>query len=377
MMSISRVGIVFCLCTALASCTFVRTVGYNFAGINDYKKFPANTIQNAGTPFQFTDVTQDWKTLHPSKYKVSDSKRMSLDDFLPDSKTVAFLVIRNDSILYQNYFHKYDENSVVASFSMAKSFVSALIGCAIADGKITSVEDSMTHYMTELRGKGLGSIRIRHLLQMTSGLHSVEGYANPFSDVARMYYGKNIRKFITRSRKEDPPGMAFEYISANSQILGMIVERATGQSLAAYLEQKIWMHTGMEHPATWSLDSKNSGMEKAFCCINSTARDFARFGRLYLNKGNWNGKQLIPESWVQSSTRIEAKEGSSRNYQYQWWIPSSKGDFCARGILGQYIYVNPASGHIIVRLGKSEGNINWIRIFREIAGYSEEELKNK
>jgi CubicO group peptidase (beta-lactamase class C family) len=178
----------------------------------------------------------------------------------------------------------------------------------------------------------------------------------------------NLIKSIKKLRLKRAPGQSFEYVSGNTQLLGLILERALkGKTVTQYLQEKLWTPLGMEYAASWSIDSEQSGLEKTFCCLNARARDYAKIGRLYLNKGNWNGKQIVPEKWVQESTKIDTTAGSAFYYQYQWWLPSTDGDFMAHGILGQYIYVNPKNKVIIVRLGKTEGKTNWEDVFSALA----------
>ncbi len=133
------------------------------------------------------------------------------------------------------------------------------------------------------------------------------------------------------------------------------------------MQEKLWQPMQMEYDASWSLDKKNGGVEKTFCCVNARARDFAKLGRLYLNKGNWNGKQIVSKQWVETSTKIDTTNGSAWHYQYSWWLPTKNGDFMAIGILGQYIYVNPAKNLVIVRMGKQVGGVNWREIMPAIA----------
>lgn len=349
----------------LTGCTAGRMIVYQFSDIKDYKKFPSRPLEAPNQPFLFAE---DPGYLKAHNIRVThQGHRYDLDEWLPNTPTVAFLVIRNDSILYENYFNKYERESIVASFSSAKSFVSALVGFALQDGKILSVEDSMTHYLTELQGKGLGGVKIRHLLQMTSGIHHAENYFNPFAGVAKLYYGHNIRRQVLHLKPEYKPGFYFKYRSIDTQLLGLVVERATGQSLTSYMQEKIWTPLGMESDASWSIDRKKNGIEKAYCCINAIGRDFAKFGRLYLNEGNWNGTQLLPAEWVQKSTEVNTDEGSAWYYQYQWWLASREGEYFAEGHLGQFIYVNPKKKTVIVRLGKNYGDVTWVEVFREIA----------
>jgi CubicO group peptidase (beta-lactamase class C family) len=351
----------------LTACTGGRMLVYNFSDIKDYKRFPSRALPASGQPFKFAE--RDPAYLQGKDIRITHQNRHEhLDSLLEMSNTVAFMVIQHDTILYERYLRHYEQQSWVASFSMAKSYTSALMGCAIADGKVGSIDDYMVDYLPELKGKDLDDVTIRHLLQMTSGIHHEENYYNPFAGVARLYYGRNLHKQITKISKEMPAGHYFKYKSINTQLLGEIVCRATGKPLADYLHEKIWGPMGTEYPASWSIDQARNGMEKAFASINATARDFAKFGRLYLHKGNWDGQQLIPASWVEVSTKVDATNGSTWYYQYQWWLPTKEGDYMANGHLGQYIYVNPAKDLIIVRLGKNEGRVSWGQAFVEIAG---------
>ena len=347
----------------LSSCKVGRFVIYNFADIKDHKKFPAREIEKPEESFTFAKLD----TLKPPRQITIKGDSLEWREFLKDQKTVAFLIIRNDTIIAEDYLYDYDEASIVPSFSMAKSFVSALIGCAIEDGYIKSVDEPVTKYIPELKDEGFDEVTIEHLLQMTSGLDFNESYVNPFGDAATYYYGRNLPKAIKRSKLEVPPGERFQYVSGDTQFLTYILDQALGEkSVSTYLEEKIWKPLGMEYDASWSLDRKN-GLEKGFCCLNARARDYAKFGRLYLNKGNWNGKQIVPEEWVAQSTRVDTSNGSAKYYQYQWWLPSEKGDFNAEGILGQYIYVNPAKNFIAVRLGKKYGDLNWANFMALLA----------
>ena len=298
-------------------------------------------------------------------------KEYDFETYLKKNRTVAFLVVQNDSIQYERYFKKYDHASIVPSFSMAKSVTSILIGCAIDDGLIESVHEPVTKYIPELQHRGFDAVTIEHLLQMTSGLDFNESYVNPFGDAATFYYGTNLRRSISRMKLKHPPGTQFNYVSGDTQILGLLLERALkGKTVTAYLQEKLWSPLGMEYDASWSVDRKRNSLEKTFCCINARARDFAKIGRLYMNQGRWNGQQIVSEDWVKQSTAIDTTNGSAWYYQYQWWIPSERGDFMAVGILGQHIYVNPNKNLIIVRLGKARGKANWRQLLVEIAhGY--------
>ncbi|HNS11028.1 MAG TPA: serine hydrolase [Bacteroidia bacterium] len=365
---------IICLFVFLAlfistGCKVGRFVWYNYSNITDHEIFPSRPLHKSGAPFQFFHADQR-KSIE-NQVKIVNSKRndFSLLSFLEESPTVAFLIIRNDTILYEKYFDGYEESSTVASFSMAKSYVSALIGIAIAEGKIVSEDDLVIKYVPELKvSPGWDKVTIHHLLQMSSGIRSSEAYNTPFSGAASIYYGRTLRKNVRNLKIEKEPMSGFEYKSINTQLLGLILERATGKSQTEYLDEKIWKPLSMEFDASWSIDKQNNGLEKSFCCINAKARDFAKFGRLYLNKGNWNGVQVIPGDWVEKSTKINQEKGAAWFYNRQWWIGSeAHGDFSAIGHLGQYIYVMPKKNLILVRLGKSRGNEDWINVLRQVA----------
>ncbi|HLV51767.1 MAG TPA: serine hydrolase [Flavobacterium sp.] len=357
------IAITLLFLTTLNSCKVGRFVVYNFADINDHKKFPARNIETGTNTFLFSATT---KGKVPKDLYINE-KSYPFEQYLKDNKTVAFLIIQNDTIQYEKYWEKYDETSIVPSFSMAKSITSILIGCAIDDKLIQSVNEPITNYIPELKQNGFEKVTIEHLLQMTSGLKFNEGYTNPFGDVATFYYGTNLRKAISKMKLKSEPGKEFEYLSGNTQLLGLVLERALkDKTITSYLEEKIWIPLEMEFDASWSLDKKKNGLEKTFCCINARARDYAKIGRLYLNKGKWNGKQIVSEDWVMQSTKIDTTKGSVGYYQYQWWLPTQTGDFMAQGILGQYIYVHPEKNLVIVRLGKNEGKADWWEILSSL-----------
>lgn len=342
----------------MSSCKVGKFIYYNTANITDYKIFPNREIKNDSTNiFYFKTATDNNLTL-----ELKDGS--SFEDFIKKSKTVAFLVIQNDTIKYEKYFNNYDDESIVASFSMAKSFTSFLIGCAIEDEYINSVYDPITLYIPELKENGFDNVTIENLLQMTSGLNFNESYYSPFGHAATFYYGSNLEKSTLKLKLKNKPNQTTEYVSGNTQLLGVVLDRVlTNKNISEYLEEKLWKKVGMEYDASWSIDKKKNGIEKTFCCINARTIDFAKFGRLYLNKGNWEGKQIISKEWVEKSTKIDISNGSSGNYQYQWWIPNNEGDFIAEGILGQFIFVSPSENLIIVRLGEKYGNINWENTF--------------
>lgn len=346
--------------TLLTSCQLGRFVFYNFADIKDHKKFQSRPLNANASSFNF-------QTTNKGKFP-KELNNIPFDKYLEDNKTVAFLIIKNDTIQYEKYFKGYDKESIVPSFSMAKSVTSILIGCAIDEGLIKSVDEPITNYIPELKKNGFDKVTIKHLLQMTSGIKFNESYVNPFGDAASFYYGLNLRKEIGKMKLKTEPGKKFEYVSGNTQLLGLVLERSLKEkTITSYLQEKIWTPLEMEYDASWSIDRKKNGLEKTFCCLNARARDFAKIGRLYKNKGNWNGKQIVSQKWVEESTKLDTSNGSANFYQYQWWLPTPNEDFMAEGILGQFVYVNPSKDLIIVRLGKKEGKADWWTIFTSLA----------
>lgn len=364
MMSIRFLLVILSCALFASSCKVSRFIVYNFADINDHKKFPSRPLNPGEDTFYFTEATGAWSP----EPVVVDEVAVPFDQYLEQNHTVAFLIIRNDSILYERYFDGYEQASVVPSFSMAKSVTSILIGSALDEGLIQSTEEPITRYIPELKGEGFDAITIKHLLQMTSGVKFNESYYNPFGDAATFYYGTNLRRAIRGMKIEAEPGKRFKYSSGDTQLLGLVLERALkNKTITQYLEETLWQPLGMQYPASWSIDRKKDGLEKTFCCINAPAIDYAKIGRLYLHKGNWNGEQIISQDWVEESTKIDSTDGSAWIYQHQWWLPSRNGDFLADGHLGQYIYVNPNSNMVIVRLGRKPGDVSWRRVFRKLA----------
>lgn len=355
---ISRLLLLATISLVCNSCLVGRFGWYNFSNITDHKIFPSRPLAKADVPFRFAEARPEMR--------IGKIDLTKLDSIVKANKSVAFLIIRNDSLLYENYYKGYEAQSTVASFSMAKSYTSALIGAAIADGFIKSVDDPITHYITELKGKkGFEEITIKHLLLMTSGVKANESYYNPLGQAAKLYYGRSLRRYLKHIKTAYEPGTKFAYRSVNTQLLGFVVERATGKSITEYMNERIWKYLGAEYEASWSIDKKNKGMEKTFCCINAKARDFAKFGRLYLNRGNWNGKQLLPAQWIEESTTYIETDGAVFFYKYQWWL--AKYGYFASGLHGQFIYVNPSRNVILVRLGEKEGNINWPSFFDKVS----------
>jgi CubicO group peptidase (beta-lactamase class C family) len=361
-----RAVLIISLIFILSSCHVARYVWWNYADINDCKKFPADTLSNAPPSFRFYSAHHPLTFTLPAEFRAG-CDTCSLDSYLMKEHTVAFLVIRNDTLLYEHYYKGYSREAIFPSFSVTKSYVSALTGIAIDEGYIKSVDQPVTDFIPELKANGFDKVTIKDLLEMRSGIDFSENYVNPFGRIAKFYYGLNLKKYTLDLKVVSEPGTFYNYQSANAQILAMVLERATGKRISDYLDEKIWKPLGMESDGSWNLDSKKHRDVKAFCCINGRAVDFAKFGRLYLNDGKWDNKEVIPAGWVHESLHITNDSKDSQGYPYTYfWRVTDQHDFFAKGLLGQFIYVSPGKNAIIVRIGTKSGDINWPKFIRGI-----------
>jgi hypothetical protein len=359
-----------------------RLITQNVADVYDYKKYENRVIKGSKKPFQFAKKLEEDYVEALFQDRVERSGFSSFDEWAEKSQTTALIFIRKDTILYEKYFNGFSRDSYFHSQSMAKSFISFLIGAAIDDGLISGVDDPMTKFIPELkeRNPDFEKITIKNLLEMRSGLAYNTSYIPgtyihaPWHDEAIGYYHPNVRKLLLK--KVDivtEPGKSFQYNNYNTSYLGLIIERATNKTVSEYLQEKLWSQV-MEYDALFSIDSKKSGFEYMPSRLIARAIDYARFGRLFLNEGNWNGKQVISKDWVLESTR-ENKSiprdiypdwfgGDNCNhvyYNYQWWGNAncdSTFQFVANGNLGQTIYVVPEKETVIVHCGNSLEHYN-------------------
>ena len=372
-------------CSSWRSSYWARVVVWNNVGIGDHKIFPKRMF---ATRAPATRLARGGAALDGSSRPAALTGYLervgasSLDDFLEKTDSTAFLVVHNGQLVYESYFNGYERDSINTSFSVAKSFASALIGFAIDDGLINDVSDPITKYIPELEGADYDAITIRHLLTMTSGIR-YSGSHQPWTDAARAYYEPDLREFALTIVAEESPGKSWEYNNYHPILIGMIVERVTGERVSEYLERKIWKPLGMEFAGSWSLD--NTGFEKMESGINARSIDFAKFGLLFLNDGSWNGERILSQSWVHESTRLNEQDSSilrgvrpghemskeASAYKYFWWInprPDVEDDFFAAGNLGQYIYASPNKGTVIVRNGRSWGGFErWVDFMHDLS----------
>jgi CubicO group peptidase (beta-lactamase class C family) len=358
-----------------------RVLRWRTSDVYDYLVFPERPIANADAVFLFQDQTgkKDIDGTFEALSQIED-----LDEFIKDTSTQALLVVEDDVLLYEQYGPGFQRDSIVTSFSAAKSFGSLLIGVAIDQGYISSVNDPITMYIPELaeRDVRFEQIAIRDLLKMSSGIKYEEF---PFlnGDDALTYYYPDLRQLaINKTEIVGQPGESFLYNNYHPLLIGIILERATGQQVAEFFEKNIWQKIGTEYSASWSLDE--AGFEKMESGINARAIDFAKFGRLLLNEGEWDGEQVISAQWIKESIRDEGHPGDYYEtsfgpeirdaaeggyYQYMWYGLKRDGgvdDFYAAGRYGQLIYVSPQANLVIVRNGETYGPemglFDWIEI---------------
>lgn len=325
----------------------VRTIyvnGHTTAYLEDYKEFDNRQIEKS-------NIAQPW-AIHKEYNKVTATPE--LEKTLKEIGTIAFLIIKNDSIWHENYYDGFDKDSKSNSFSMAKSVVSASLGKAIMEGKIKSLDQPVADFFPQFKEGKAAKMTVGDLSSMTSGLNWDESYYSPFSVTTRAYFDNDLNKVILGLKVVDEPGKEYKYLSGNTQLLAMVIEKATGKSMANYVSDKFWKPMGAENEALWETDDKD-GIVKAFCCIASNARDFARFGKLYKQYGKWNGKQILDSAFVAKS--ITPRFKASPQYGYGWWLSNYNGKkiFSMRGHLGQYVIVIPEDELIIVRLGHEKG----------------------
>jgi len=337
------------LATNFWGCTAVRTVVHNFADLDDYRIFANRTIANDGTPSPLRTLAGAPGFLLDLEVPDKTGALVRLDRYLDSTRTAAFIVMRDDRIVYERYARGFDERSLFNSFSIAKSVMSTLVGIALSEGRIRSLDATVADYRPELATSAYGAVRIRALLTMTSG---VGDRPSLLPGSAQYYYGDDLHEAISGARAESRPANGWRYSEADAQVLGFVLEAAVGESVSDYLAEKLWKPLGMESPGLWALDHEG-GMEKAFCCISARARDFARFGLLQLHRGRWNGRQLVPEEWISRSVLPGIRTPDGYTHRHLWWMPAgNEGDYYGYGHNGQYLYVNPASRTVIVKFSE-------------------------
>ena len=369
---------------SVTSCAIVR--GYRADGpygphIFSFERHPHETVPNGPETFRFpvADKRADWiDTLHFFTQEPEYVNLTLAEALEPKGQTQGVLIIHHDRIVYEKLWGDFTSDRLATVFSISKSITSLLCGVAVDDGYIRSIDDPVTDYLPELK-KGdpmWQKLTIRHLLNMRSGLDFDDTYSLTLKDLkrlnamARLNYGHHLMRQIRGLKFRCEPGTEFRYESMTSQILGVVVERASGKRYADYLSERIWKPLGMESPALINVDSKKNGMAHAFGGITLTMRDLAKIGRLYLDKGQWNGKRIVSEEWIRKSSEYDSE--NNRGYHFNWYDLSHVGEpkaacpgFFAEGIKGQVLYVNPYKDLIMVHIGFNNLNNAYIPILFE------------
>ena len=322
-----------------------------------YKQYPHASVHRSGPVFELPEAHQ---TLPETYIYTGETKNVA--DWIERTDTTGLIVIKDGRIVFENYYAGNQASTRWISMSVAKSFVSFLVGVALEEGKIANLQDPVEKYVPELKGSGYEGVSLKNVLQMSSGVRFTEDYGDLKSDIVRLvasFTTGSLNSFVADLPSERKPGTFNKYVSADTQVLSMVLSGATGQSLADYMQEKLWSRLGAEYDAEWLTDP--SGTEMAFGGLNAALRDYARFGLLYLNNGsNFKGEQLVSANWVKASVTPDAPHlmpgrdnpGSDwpMGYGYQWWIPENpQGDFSAIGIYGQFIYVHPQHRVVIAK----------------------------
>ena len=347
----------------------VRTIylkGHTTAYLEDYKHFDNQTISASDQPLAWPNH-KNYNTVKGTELLEKANK---------DWGTVAYIIIQNDSIWYENYYDGFEEDSKSNSFSMAKSYVSGLMQMAIQQGHIKSLNQPVCDFLPAFCEGKAKKMTVGDLSSMASGTNWDEAYYSPLSITTRAYFDDDLAKVMNGLKMKTDPGQAFKYASGDTQMLAMVIEKATGKKLYTYLEESFWKPLGSENNVLWQVDSEDHDLVKAYCCIAGNAKDFARYGKLFKNHGKWNGKQILDSTFVAKS--ITPRFPESPEYGYGWWMKTINGKSfkMMRGHLGQYVIIQPEDDVIIVRLGHQKSPDSGIgRFTNDITLYIQEAYK--
>lgn len=304
-----------------------------------------------------------WRTIEPSAMPQPLppgpplTLPIDIDAYMAGQRSAALLIVQGGRLRLERYGLDFDGHGRWTSFSVAKSITSTLAGAALHDGAIRSMDDKVSDYIPEMKGSAYDEVSVAQLMSMTSGVQWNEDYADPESDVARFNNHQPepgvdaLLSYMRRLPRAVPPGTRWHYSTGETNLIGILISRATGKTLAQYAQEKIWQPVGMEQAATWILSK--TGQEISGCCVQAAPRDFARFGQFILDGARVNGQSIVPDGWLQQATRQQVPiDEPGRGYGYQWWIYAD-GSFAARGIFGQGIFIDPKRALVIV------SNANW------------------
>ncbi|MDG2500715.1 MAG: serine hydrolase [Flavobacteriaceae bacterium] len=364
------IAIIFSVIYALNLEYFIKGIrvvylnGQTTVFIDDLKYFDYETIET-------TNEKSPWNERENIIATFSDE----FEEINREFGTVAYIVIHKDTIIAEKYYKGYSSNSSSNSFSMAKTLVSMMMGKALELGHINSLEDKVIDYIPELKGEFASEVRIIDLATMTSGLDWDEGTSDPFSPVAKQYFVSDVEELMLNQPIIEKPGVKNHYSSGNTQLLSILIERASGIKTDKFFEDEIWSKINPDNDAYWQVDSKKKGNVKSFCCFHSNARDFSRLGKLYLNYGNWNGNQVIDSAFVKSSMKPFLDDFDA--YGIGLWLKKHKdlNVSLMSGHQGQYVIMIPEKELIITRLGQRDIDLGGPGVSGDVLTYIDEALK--
>lgn len=342
---------------------------YNTPSLAAPAYFASRTVKASPAPWPLPLGAERSITLTESEQATYGS----FDRLLAENKTKAFLIVHDDRIVYERYFDGVTAETALPAFSMSKTLAALLVGCAVQDGLLASANDKIVSFIPELKAKnGYPDVTIDHLLRMTSGIdfqeESVAG--------AMFYYSQDLRSRMYLYDVTRTPGTHYLYGSINTQLLwDALHRRLGGRTVSQYFEERVWAPLGAEHPATWSLDSQQGGIEKFFGGFNATLRDHTRIGLLFLHGGELAGKRLVPAEWVKESLVVDpvagildSSDGWVRRGKYQWFLTLDGRAFFAKGYHGQYVFAVPSKNMLFMRFGEGYADVDWPSLFLRIAG---------
>lgn len=344
---LAAVGIAYAVCPAYIR----RAVMHQRPGVSDYKLFD-NRIVAAGNYQPWTQREGFDKREIPGAYTKTFRK----------FKTLAFLVIKNEEVIFEKYWDGYSSDTRSNSFSMAASVLGLLVGIAMDEGWIKGIDQPVGDFLPDFKTGPKKNITVRHLMEMSSGLSWDEASSGLFATGTKAYYGNNLTELALNQEVIKEPGKLFEYKGGNTVLLALVLEKATGRKVGTYASEKLWKPLGAKNDAWWSLDNPD-GIEKAFCCYNSDARDFARLGQLILFRGNWYGQQLVSGAFLNQAllpaAHLRDENGKPVDYfGWHWWLARYRGYdiYYMRGTNGQYVIAIPEMKTVIVRLGRFQSS---------------------
>jgi CubicO group peptidase (beta-lactamase class C family) len=375
-------GVVVVLAGSLLASPYLRRYALlQNVDVYVYDELPKREVRRSQAPFVFPERRSTaWiaaADLSDVGHRLADAR--ALDAFLGEHGTTAFIAIRGGALAYEGYYNGFGRDSWFKTFSISKSVLSALIGIAIDERLISGVDEPVTSFVPEMRDRGFERVTLRHCLNNTAGIRYTRGVM-PWSGQPRMYYTADVRAHVIGTRLGRAPGTSLEPEDLSPLVLGLALERALkrrGQpaTIARYLEERIWRPLGAEYDALWNTDHEGDGLEKTESGFTARAIDLAKFAVLYADRGRWQGRQLVPESWVDESTSVDPERDAPNTFangfhKYLWWgVPpgGNAGDFYANGHFGQRLYVSRRNGVVLVRLGRSGGGVDWARFLGQVA----------